>query len=113
MPFSSGTLEARASAGSDQLKTAGKPTAISLSKDGLHVIVQLADAAGEPVKTEEHEIVFEVSGARILGVDNGSPLSAQDYQSNRVLTSQGRCLLVLDSEAATIKVTAGELESSI
>ncbi|VGO23492.1 glycoside hydrolase family 2 TIM barrel-domain containing protein [Pontiella sulfatireligans] len=113
VPFASGKLEASAAAASDQLATAGEPAAIKLTADGCHVVAQLVDESGNPVKTEEREIVFEVAGARILGVDTGSPFNTQDFQSDRITTSQGRCLLVVEGKPTTVKAVAGELECSI
>ena len=99
VPFAPGKLEAKAADTSDTIETSGDPVAIQLEADGCHVIAQLVDAAGVAVKTDEREIVFEVSGGRILGVDNGAPDSIQDFQSDRVTTSQGRCLLVVEGES--------------
>lgn len=103
VPFAPGKLEAKAADTSDALQTSGMPVAIRLQVDGCHVIAQLVDADGTPVKTEEREIRFDVSGGRILGVDNGAADSTQDYQSDKVTTSQGRCLLVVEG---TCKVSA-------
>ena len=67
--------------------------------DVAHIVAQLVDAHGVPVKHVEQEIVFSVDGAcRVLGVDNGSVQNVQDYQSDRLITSQGRALLILQSE---------------
>lgn len=99
VPFVEGTLEARAANSSDSLVTAGAPANIDMQVDGLHVIAQLVDENGIPVKHDEREIMFNVTGdARILGVDNGLPTSTQDFQSNRITTSQGRCLVVLSKD---------------
>jgi len=89
--------------------TADKQELKSNSYDVAHFTVQLVDEAGTPVKHLEKEVVFEIEGpARLLGVDNGAVTSLQDYQSNKVLTSQGRCLMILQSmdKSADIKVTA-------
>ena len=75
----------------------------------VHLSVQLCDALGVPVKTEEREVVLNVQGdVRLLGVDNGSNTSVQDYKSNRCTTSQGRCLLIVQSTnvAGTVVVEA-------
>ena len=55
------------------------------------------------------EVVLNVQGdVRLLGVDNGSNTSVQYYKSNRCTTSQGRCLLIVQSTdaAGTVVVTA-------
>jgi hypothetical protein len=64
---------------------------------------------GIPVRSEEREVAFSVQGdCRLLGVDNGSNTSVQDYKSGRWITSQGRCLLVVQSTEQTgaVVVTA-------
>ena len=109
VPFQAGVLEARGAGAVDRLETTGKPKAIRLEADGYHVVAQLIDEKGLPVKTEEREISFEVEGARILGIDNGSPSSTQDFQSDRIVTSQGRCLLVVGS-ACRVDAHAADLE---
>ena len=86
-----------------------KHTLVADRYDVVHVEAQLCDAAGVPVRTEEREITFEIAGPhRLLGVDNGSTQSVQDYQSNCCTTYLGRCLLVLQAtgEAGEITVTA-------
>jgi hypothetical protein len=86
-----------------------KQTLVADRYDVVHVEAQLCDAAGTPVRTDERQITFETAGpCRLLGVDNGSTQSVQDYQSNRCTTYQGRCLLVLQAtdEAGEITVTA-------
>ncbi|VGO12776.1 Beta-galactosidase BoGH2A [Pontiella desulfatans] len=110
VPFKAGKLEAKAVNVSDKLITAGIPVSIQLVADGCHVIAQLVDAEGTPVKTDEREISFDATGGRILGVDNGAPDSTQDYQSNKVATSQGRCLVVVEGTcnvSASAKGLAG------
>jgi len=111
VPFKPGKLEAKASNASDRIETAGKAAAISLLADGCHVIAQLVDEAGRPVKTEEREITFTLSdGGRILGVDNGNAFSTQDFQSDHITTFEGRCLLVVETETTvTVGATSGEL----
>ncbi|MEM0964970.1 MAG: glycoside hydrolase family 2 TIM barrel-domain containing protein [Verrucomicrobiota bacterium] len=114
VPFEAGKLEARAAAASDAIETSGSPVGIELMRDGVHVIAQLVDEEGRPVKSEEREVRFSVSGvARILGVDNGSICSTQDFQSDRLTTSQGRCLLVLsDSSSGEVFAHSPEIESA-
>jgi len=113
VPFTPGTLEARAADASDRVETAGDPTAIRVEADGCHVIAQLIDESGIPVKTDEREIVFRVLGGRILGVDNGAPNSVQDFQSDRVTTSQGRCLLVVEGESEVCVASEGLVSGTV
>ncbi len=123
VPYEAGELSAVASStGSPDVRgslaTTGKPETILLSIErpqspeaagtAVHLIAELADADGEPVRSTEREIAFSVDGARILGIDNGSSYSVQDYQSDRCETHKGRCLVVLKPEGdrSTFTVTA-------
>ncbi|WP_068471935.1 glycoside hydrolase family 2 TIM barrel-domain containing protein [Saccharicrinis aurantiacus] len=130
VPYQAGTITAKA--GFDgarvkaELKTTGKPVAIEFTSDKsslkadaydvAHLIAQLVDKDGNPVKTEETEIVFEIDGdVRLLGVDNGSKSSTQDFQSDRVVTNEGHCLALVQSNktagTVTIKASAKGLET--
>ncbi|MEN8725605.1 MAG: glycoside hydrolase family 2 TIM barrel-domain containing protein [Lentimonas sp.] len=113
VPFTAGKLEARGCDAADSMMTAGRGVAILLEQDGSHIIAQVVDALGSPVKHEAHEIVFDLkSDARILGVDNGSPKNVQDFQSDRIVTSQGRCLMVASTtEALVLEAHANGLVS--
>lgn len=130
VPFSAGTLEARFVecdvTHSDRLSTAGEPTEIILSsdndllrsdgKDVAHIVAQLVDADRNPVRNQELEITFEIEGnVTKLGVDNGSGITVDEYQSDRVPTHQGRCLTIVQSKRtptqAVIRARAGKLRS--
>ncbi len=75
------------------------------SPDVVHVVAQLIDKKGREVKCEEREVEFSIEGeCRVLGVDNGATGNINPFQSTSVLTSQGRCLLILQ---------AGELAGDI
>ncbi len=124
VPFASGQIEARGTTHegqltTTQLQTAGEPTTVHLDVDQTilyadgydvaHVVAQLLDDNGNPVRHVERELVFSVDGVcKVLGVDNGSIRSVQDYQSNRVVTAQGRALLIVQAmqEAGSISIRA-------
>ena len=123
VPFESGKLEARAVLGSKKisasLATTSKPVAMVLQADKAtlkadaydvsHLLVQLVDEEGNPVKTENTNVEFEIQGnAKLLGVDSGNFNKHQDFQSNKIETYKGRCLAIIQStkKAGTIRVTA-------
>lgn len=112
VPFEAGKLEARAVLDSEKakasLETTGKPVAMQLTCDKAqlkadaydvaHLVVQLVDAEGRPVKTENTVVEFEVEGpARWLGVDAANFNKHQDFQSKTIETFKGRCLGILQS----------------
>ncbi|MBR8534019.1 DUF4982 domain-containing protein [Carboxylicivirga sediminis] len=112
VPFKAGKLEAKAvyrnKAISSSIQTAIKPVQLqimsnksSLIADGYdvsHITVQLIDEHGTPVKHTEEEVQFSIEGdVTALGVDNGNGYSLQTYQSDKVVTSNGRALLIVQS----------------
>lgn len=125
VPFKKGTLKAVgfANDGSklteETLHTADEIAAINLTVDTktlnadgydvAHVIAQLVDGNGNPIKHTEETISFTIpEQLKLLGVDNGSATSTQPYQTNRITTNFGRCLLLVQSKEAhgTFKIEA-------
>jgi beta-galactosidase len=56
-----------------------------------------------------NEIVFTVEGeGRLIGVDNGDPLSHEDFKTNRRLAFNGLCMAIVQSTASagSIRITA-------
>ncbi|WP_400073118.1 glycoside hydrolase family 2 TIM barrel-domain containing protein [Zobellia russellii] len=99
-----------------RMQTAEAPYAIELSvdkselsangKDVAHVVAQIVDSKGNPVKNLNAKISFSVTGdAKVLGVDNGSARNIQDYQSTQITTDKGRCLLLLQSNLNSGNIT--------
>jgi beta-galactosidase/beta-glucuronidase len=89
--------------------TADKTILKSDGYDVAHFIVQLTDENGREVKTVNKKVTFEIEGdAKLLGVDNGLANNIQDFQTNTIVTGDGRCLLIIQSKrnANTIKVKA-------
>ena len=122
VPFEPGTLNARAGfTGQEierELKTTSKPVSVKLTVDKntltpdgydvAHVVAQLYDENGNKITAEEAKLTFDVKGSvRILGVDNGSNRSVQDYNSDSVITNNGHALLLLQSkkEKAFVEIT--------
>lgn len=123
VPFEEGALTAVGTKGAatmiGELKTASSAVSVFLSadrtqihandEDVVHIEAQLMDQSGNPVRTQEHTVTFHVRGdCKVLGVDNGSVLSVQPYQTNQVVTAKGRCLLILQAagETGTVSVRA-------
>ncbi|MFR9650683.1 MAG: glycoside hydrolase family 2 TIM barrel-domain containing protein [Rikenellaceae bacterium] len=109
VPYEAGTLEAKTATVSTELRSAGKAAAIvvdvdnsALAADGYdvaHVVAQVVDKDGIPVRTEEHKMTFKVDGdVSLLGVDNGWNSSTQDFQSDNLTTRLGRALAIVQSK---------------
>ncbi|MDW7692929.1 glycoside hydrolase family 2 TIM barrel-domain containing protein [Flammeovirgaceae bacterium SG7u.111] len=120
VPFEAGTITAKAGFDGQEIiaeiQTASAPTGITLSTDKTslkadaydvaHLVVQLHDQNGNPVKTEDATITFEIEGdAKLLGVDNGAYDNTQDFQSNKITTAKGRCLAIIQSTKTAGRIT--------
>lgn len=110
IPYTEGELKAvgsyKGEACEVQLITAGEIAGVEIKVDktdiavdpdqAVHVLVQLLDKNNNPIKYKEAHVAFEVSGpARVLGVDNGHPDNVNDFQSDNLMTSDGRALMIL------------------
>lgn len=130
VPYENGKLEAVGKQDkqtiSFDLVTAGAAAKIDISTDKTdlaadgydvaHIIVQLTDNEGNPVRYADKEIEFSVDGdVELLGVDNGNNASLQTYQASKLMTSEGRALLLVRSMGkegkATISAHADGLDS--
>lgn len=131
VPFNAGTIKLVGLKDgkkiTEKVTTSGAPTKIKLSVDNSlltnnnydvsHIVAQLMDKDGNPVKTEEQKITFNVPASlRVLGVDNGNKQNNQDFNSTSITTSKGRALLIVQStetiNEATINATSNTLKSN-
>ncbi len=73
------------------------------------MVVQLCDAEGRAIRTDNFKVEFEIEGeAELLGVNTGAPDYNEDFQTNSIVTDHGRYLAIIRSttKAGMIKVTA-------
>ena len=96
----------------EEISTTGKPAAIGLyadrkvltddRRDIAHVTCKILDAQGRVVPVADNEITFGTKGeGKIIGVDNGNPVSHEDYQANRRKAFNGLCLAIIQSTDKT------------
>jgi beta-galactosidase len=65
-----------------------------------HLTVRIVDYKGRLVPLAENEVAFAIQGeGRIIGVDNGNPLSHEDYKATRRKAYNGACLAIVQSTA--------------
>ena len=65
-----------------------------------HLTVQIVDDKGRVVPLGENEVAFTIQGeGRIIGVDNGNPLSHEDYKATKRKAYNGACLAIVQSTA--------------
>ena len=124
VPYEPGTLRAvgvkdGSVVATEEISTTGEPVGISLTadrtslaadrRDVAHITVAIQDAQGRVVPGADNEVIFAVEGeGRLIGVDNGDPLSHDSYKSASRRAFHGLCLAVVQStaKAGKIRVTA-------
>lgn len=124
LPFKAGTLKAVAKRADGQtltreIRTAGDAAALALSADrpAIHadgndlsfITVDVLDAAGTLVPHADQLIEFAISGpGKIVGVDNGNPISHEPFKANYRKAFNGKCLVVVQAikQAGTVTLTA-------
>ncbi|ANW95063.1 threonine synthase [Wenyingzhuangia fucanilytica] len=120
VPYQEGELIARGIKNGKEitstLTTAKKATKIVLSadvesinannEDVVHIIAQLVDDKGNPVKTDDQKITFTIDGnAKLLGVDSGWIKNIEKFQSNKSTTYNGKTLLIIQAKDTQEKVS--------
>jgi beta-galactosidase len=109
------------------ITTTGEPARVALAVDRMgiladrrdvaHVTVSILDGQGRLVPTADNQVTFNIQGeGKMIGVDNGNPLSHEDFKSNRRKAFNGLCLAIVQSTGKPgpiqITVTSPELTSS-
>ena len=113
VPFEAGTVKAVSrKAGKvvleKEIKTAGTATQLvakadrsSITADGddlSFITVDVTDENGILVPDAMNQIQFEISGnARIVGVDNGNPVSHESMKGSTIKAFYGKCLVVVQA----------------
>jgi beta-galactosidase len=120
VPYQPGTLKAVGTKDGKvvaevEVATAGEPAAIGLSvdreaiaanrRDVAHVTVKILDAQGRAVPVADNEVAFEIQGeGKIIGLDNGNPVSHEDFKGSRRKAFNGMCLAIVQSTAKAGKI---------
>jgi beta-galactosidase len=100
----------------EEIATTREPAAISLTADRLdlaagcrdtaHITVTIVDEQGKVVPVADNEITFEIQGpGKIIGLDNGNPVSHEDFNGNRRKAFNGMCLAIIQSTSEDGKIT--------
>lgn len=89
-----------------QLKATADRSEISADGEDLSFItVEVVDENGIMVPTAGNQIQFEIEGdAKIVGVDNGNPVSHESFKGSTIKAFNGKCLVVVQTGE-----TAGEV----
>ncbi len=76
--------------------TCDSETIISNGRDLAHIEIELQDIRGTRICDSEQEITITLDPqTKILGVDNGSDKFVGDHLSNKIVTYQGRALVII------------------
>jgi beta-galactosidase len=78
-------------------------------RDVVHIAAEVQDNHGRMVPTASNVIMFEIEGeGKIIGVDNGDPLSHESFKAKQRSAFNGLCLAIVQSTstAGPIRVTA-------
>ena len=124
VPYEAGTLKAVGYKWGrqvcvEEVHTTGDPAAVIITSDSdslsanardvAHLAVRIVDDQGNTVPGATNLVSFDLQGAAsLIGVDNGNPISHEDYKAKERLAYHGRCLAIIQStrEAGRVRVTA-------
>jgi len=108
------------------LTTTGTPHAVRISvdrntikadpSDVAHVIVEIVDSNGRVVPTAENKVKFEVTGAKLIGVESGNMMDLSSPKSSERNAFSGLCLGIVQADKAgkiKVNVTSDGLQSSV
>ena len=100
------------------IRTAGAPAALSLTADRTHfgknpngdnlafITVEVVDKDGNLCPRAEDQIFFDVEGGRIVGTDNGNPVSMERFKEPKRKAFNGKCLVVVATDGGDAKLKA-------
>ncbi|GAA0069815.1 hypothetical protein UT300003_13380 [Clostridium sardiniense] len=131
VPFKAGTLKAVAKkngvvVAEEEIKTAGQAAGVKLTPDKRvissngknlsFITVDIVDKNGVVVPTADNLVNFEVTGGKLVGVDNGNGASVERYKANNRKAFNGKVLAIIEPDknegSVTVKATAQGLDSS-
>lgn len=131
VPFKAGTLKAVAKkngivVAEEEVKTAGQASGVKLTpdknvissdgKDLSFITVDIVDKNGVVVPNADNLVNFEVTGGKLVGVDNGNGASVERYKANKRKAFNGKLLAIVQADKnggnITVKATAQGLDSN-
>jgi beta-galactosidase len=113
VPFEPGTIQALAYKGGsiaamDSVKTSSIPSVIKLKSDRdtiqgdgrdlAFIETDIVDGAGNIVPDASNEVSYSITGpGKIVGVDNGNPISIEPFKALKRMAYNGKCLAIVQS----------------
>ena len=108
-----------------QVFTTGKPEAIRLSvdrsaikahsSDVAHVRVEIVDSNGRVVPYADNLVKFELTGAKLIGVENGNMMDLSSTKISERKAFNGLCLAIVQAESPgniIVKAVSEHLKSA-
>ena len=114
--------------GMKTIRTAGQPDHLRLTIDyngynnthhlspNTHltfVKVEVVDRDGNLCPWAENQVFFDVPGAEIVGVDNGSQFSMEHFKDNKRKAFFGRCLVVVQGHGTLTAKSIGLKQATL
>ena len=100
------------------IRTAGTPAQLRMTSDRAafgnnpngdnlaFITVEVLDNEGNLCPRAEDQVFFEVEGGRIVGVDNGNPISMERFKDTKRKAFHGKCLVVVATDGGDVTVRA-------
>lgn len=100
------------------IRTAGAPAQLRMTSDRTQfgnnpngdnlafITVEVIDKDGNLCPRADDQVFFEVEGGRIVGVDNGNPISMERFKDTKRKAFNGKCLVVVATDGGDVTVRA-------
>src|SRR3954452_5000067 len=99
----------------DELDPAGAPDTVKITPDKRtiaadnkalsYLTVDVVDKDGTMVPDANNELTFNVSGGKLVGLDNGQEESAENYKANQRAAFNGKALAIVQSTTSPGPIT--------
>ena len=100
------------------IRTSGAPARLRMTSDRIRfgnnpngdnlafITVEVIDKDGNLCPRADDQVFFEVEGGRIVGVDNGNPISMERFKDTKRKAFNGKCLVVVATDGGDVTVRA-------
>ena len=100
------------------IRTSGAPAQLRMTSDRIRfgnnpngdnlafITVEVIDKDGNLCPRADDQVFFEVEGGRIVGVDNGNPISMECFKDTKRKAFNGKCLVVVATDGGDVTVRA-------
>lgn len=88
---------------------------VEVDEDLMYIQIELQDAKGQLVMTDDQNLAVELEGAELLGFGTGNPKPDEHYLSGQTKTFHGRALLIIRKlqDHCNVKILSDKLVSKI